>query len=75
VSSFDLAGEIQLLALRETRSEVTVLYAGEEDWVVRFEKSHGFPALAWARNMVESFNAKRDPSLGPATEANQDPEQ
>ena len=42
------------------RSEVTVSYAGHDDWVVRFEKNGEFPALMWAQNMVECFNAKRD---------------
>ena len=36
------------------------LLAGHDDWVVRFKKNGEFPALMWAQNMVECFNAKRD---------------
>jgi hypothetical protein len=75
VSSFDAPSEDQLLTLHETASEVTVSYAGEDDWVVRFEKSNHFPALAWAQNMVECFNAKRETSWGPPAEASPAPVQ
>ena len=60
VSSFDASGEDYPLTLRETGPAVTVSYAGHDDWVVRFEKNGEFPALMWAQNMVECFNAKRD---------------
>ena len=57
------------LAVREEEGAFLVVREGDpEDWLVRFDKANGFPARAWAENMVRVYNrrlALRSP--GPPT--------
>jgi hypothetical protein len=39
-----------------------------EDWLARFDKADGFPARAWAENMVRAYNRRLAlRSAGPPT--------
>ena len=59
------------MAVVETETAYFVTEAADsDDWLVRFEKSDGFPADAWATSMVDVFNARHErrprlPLLGP----------
>ena len=47
------------LAVREVEAAFLVVREGDpEDWLARFEKGGGFPARAWAENMVEVYNRR-----------------
>ena len=47
------------LAVREEEGAFLVVRAEDpEDWLVRFEKSPGFPAREWAENMVRVYNRR-----------------
>jgi hypothetical protein len=48
------------LANQETEKAYFVVACDDpEDWLVRFEKGSGFPALEWADNMIRLFNARQ----------------
>jgi hypothetical protein len=56
------------LAVREGEAAFLVVRADDpEDWLVRFEKSPGFPAREWAENMVYVYNRRlrRRPAVPP----------
>jgi hypothetical protein len=56
-----IADHIQVI---ETSECCWVVVAGDPtDWLVCFEKSNGFPALAWAENMANVYNTRRAPTL------------
>jgi hypothetical protein len=57
------------LAVREVESAFLVVWADDPgDWLVRFEKSPGFPARGWAENMVHVYNRRLSRRLaGPPT--------
>ena len=57
------------LAVREEEAAFFVVREEDpEDWLVRFEKGAGFPARAWAENMVHVFNRRvRGRSAAPPT--------
>jgi hypothetical protein len=47
------------LAVREEEAAFLVVREGDpEDWLARFEKTEGFPARAWAENMVRVYNRR-----------------
>jgi hypothetical protein len=49
-------------ALRVVESEdacFVVLDSDPADWLVRFQRSDGFPADRWAGGMVDAHNARR----------------
>lgn len=47
------------LAVVETAGGYLVVRAGDpKDWLVRFDEGDGFPARAWAENMVRIYNAR-----------------
>jgi hypothetical protein len=47
------------LAVREEEAAFLVVRAEDpDDWLVRFEKSGGFPAREWAENMVRVYNRR-----------------
>ena len=47
------------LAVRETEAAFLVVREEDpDDWLARFEKGDGFPARAWAENMVEVYNRR-----------------
>jgi hypothetical protein len=57
------------LAVREVGAAFLVVREGDpDDWLARFEKGDGFPARAWAENMVRVYNRRleRRPA-GPPT--------
>jgi hypothetical protein len=52
------------LAVVETETAYFVTEAADsDDWLVRFEKSDGFPADAWATSMADVFNARHERGL------------
>jgi hypothetical protein len=57
------------LAVREEAEAFLVVRAEDsDDWLVRFEKSPGFPARQWAENMVRVYNRRLSQRLaGPPT--------
>ncbi len=57
------------LAVREEEAAFLVVRAEDpDDWLVRFEKSHDFPAREWAENMVSVYNRRLSHRLaGPPT--------
>jgi hypothetical protein len=38
---------------------LVVVDGDEDDWIVRFEKTDGFAARAWADNMARVYNRRR----------------
>ena len=53
------------LAVREEESAFFVVREEDpENWLVRFEKGDGFPARAWAENMVHIFNRRLEHRFG-----------
>ena len=47
------------LAVREDDAAFLVVREEDpDDWLARFEKGGGFPARAWAENMVRVFNRR-----------------
>lgn len=47
------------LAVREIEAAFLVVREEDpDDWLARFEKGGGFPARAWADNMVEVYNRR-----------------
>ena len=47
------------LAVREEDAAFLVVREEDpDDWLARFEKGGGFPARAWAENMVRIFNRR-----------------
>lgn len=46
----------RLAVVEERDAFVVVREDDPEDWLARFEKSSGFPAQAWAENMVRVYN-------------------
>ena len=47
------------LAVREDEAAFLVVRAEDPgDWLVRFEKSPGFPAREWAENMASIYNRR-----------------
>ncbi len=47
------------LAVREEEGAFLVVREGDpDDWLARFEKGDGFPARAWAENMVAAYNRR-----------------
>ena len=52
---------------------ITVAWADDpEDWVVRFDKQPGFPALKWAERMVKMYNRGDDRGESPAENISDD---
>ena len=52
------------MAVVETETAYFVTEAADpDDWLVRFEKSDGFPADAWATGMADVFNARHERRL------------
>ena len=65
---FDLQDALGELAAVERDAAFLVVRAEDpEDWLVRFEKSPGFPAREWAENMVRVYNRRlsRRPAAPP----------
>jgi hypothetical protein len=59
VKKFDLQRALGKLAAVEREEAFLVVRAEDpEDWLVRFEKSPGFPAREWAENMVRVYNLR-----------------
>jgi hypothetical protein len=56
------------LAVREEGDAFLVVRKEDpKDWLARFDKGGGFPARAWAENMVEVYNRRlAGPADGPA---------
>lgn len=47
------------LAVREEGAAFFVVREEDpDDWLARFDKGGGFPARAWAENMVEAYNRR-----------------
>ncbi|ABG03509.1 hypothetical protein Rxyl_0535 [Rubrobacter xylanophilus DSM 9941] len=46
---------------------LVVREADPADWLVRFEKSPGFPAREWAENMASIYNRRLELGGGPPT--------
>lgn len=47
------------LAVREEEGAFLVVREGApDDWLARFDKGDGFPARAWAENMVAVYNRR-----------------
>jgi len=47
------------LAVHEEEEAFLVIREGDpEDWLARFDKENGFPARAWAENMVRVYNRR-----------------
>lgn len=63
------------LAVREEDDAFLVVREGDpDDWLARFEKGDGFPARAWAENMVRVFNGRLSGCLsGPPGAAGRSP--
>jgi len=57
------------LAVREENELFLVVREEDpDDWLVRFDKGDGFPARAWAENMVRVYNRRlRRRSAAPPT--------
>ncbi|BBL81068.1 hypothetical protein RxyAA322_29220 [Rubrobacter xylanophilus] len=56
------------LAVVELASAFLVVRESDpEDWLVRFEKSPGFPARAWAENMADLYNRRLRMGAGSPT--------
>ena len=66
---FDLQRALgELAAVEREEAFLVVRAADPEDWLVRFEKSPGFPAREWAENMVRVHNLRLSRrSTGPPT--------
>ena len=69
MKKFDLQGALgELAAVEREEAFLVVRAADPEDWLVRFEKSPGFPAREWAENMVRTYNRRLSlRSAGPPT--------
>lgn len=47
------------LAVAEVEAAFLVVWEDDpDDWLARFDKSAGFPARAWAENMVRVYNRR-----------------
>ena len=67
MKKFDLQGALGELAAIEGDEAFLVVRAEDpEDWLVRFEKSPGFPAREWAENMVRVYNLRLSRRAGGA---------
>ena len=47
-----------LEVLESEHAFLVIVDAQSEDWLVRFEKTDGFPASHWAHNMVRAYNER-----------------
>jgi hypothetical protein len=76
VKKFDLQGALgELVAVERDEAFLVVRAEDPEDWLVRFEKSPGFPAREWAENMVRVYNLRLSRRLaGPPTSPGARPE-
>jgi hypothetical protein len=76
VKKIDLQDALGELAAVERDAAFLVVRAEDpEDWLVRFEKSPGFPAREWAENMVRVYNRRLSRrSAGPPTPPDTRPE-
>ena len=58
----------ELAVVEEEGAFFVVRAEDPEDWLVRFEQSHDFPAREWAENMVRAYNMRLSRrSAGPST--------
>jgi hypothetical protein len=56
----------ELAVVEEETAFLVTLAVDPTDWLVRFEKSPGFDARAWAENMAHIYNKRlSSPSTGP----------
>jgi hypothetical protein len=68
MDELDLQVAGKLAVVEEEAAFLVVRADDPDDWLVRFEKTPGFPAREWAENMVHVYNRRlSQQSAGPPT--------